>query len=92
MTFAADRHMKKRLKAAFRAAIKRLRKRIQTLSSNDPYRAVLLDYAQAIHATLVKGGVAPFDLGGIWVFEALDDLAASLIRCQKKGITSFCAA
>jgi len=84
LTFEADRNMKKRLKASFRLAIKRLRKQIENLQHTDPYRSVLLDYAEAIHATLLKGGVAPFDLGGIWVFEALDDLAASLNRCQKK--------
>lgn len=92
VTFEADRTMKKQLKASFRLAIKRLHKRIQALAASDPYRPILLDYAQAIQSTLVEGGVAPFDLGGVRVFEALDDLAASLLRCQKKGSMYFYAA
>ena len=81
--------MKKELKAAFRPTIKRLRKRIQGLSDQDPYRPILLDYAEAIHATLLTGGTAPFDLGGVWLFTALDDLSQSLHRCQKKAIMRF---
>lgn len=92
LTFAADRSMKKRLKAAFRQPIKRLRNRIQRLPLDNLYRPILLDYAEAIHATLLKGGVAPFDLGGVWVFEALNDLAASVSRCQKKGTINSCLA
>lgn len=92
LTFEADRTLKKQLKASFRQAIKRLHKRIQGLADNDPYRPVLLDYAQAIQSTLLEGGVAPFELGGIRVFEALDDLATSLLRCQKKGSMCFYAA
>ena len=90
LTFEADRKMKKELKASLRAAIKRLRKRIQGLSDQDPYRTVLLDYAEATHATLVTGGTAPFDLGGVWLYTALDDLSLSLHRCQKKAIMSSC--
>lgn len=91
MTFEADRTMKKQLKASFRLAIKRLHKRIRALADSDPYRPVLLDYAQAIASTLLEGGVAPFELGGVQVFEALEDLAASLLRCQKKGSMCFYA-
>jgi hypothetical protein len=43
-----------------------------------------LDYAQAIHSTLPEGGVAPFELGGVAIFAALEELAASLERRQKK--------
>ena len=89
VTFEADRKMKKELKASFRRTIKRLRKRIQSLSDQDPYRPVLLDYAEAIHATLLTGGTAPFDLGGVWLFTALEDLSLSLHRCQKKAIMPF---
>lgn len=91
LTFEADRAMKKELKAAFRQALPRLRKRIQALPAADPFRAVLLDYTAAVRSVLPAGGVAPFELGGIRVFEALADLEASVIRCQKKGITSCCA-
>jgi hypothetical protein len=86
LTFEADRKVKKHLKSAFRPIIKRLRRRIETLSLDDPARSVLLDYAEAIYSTLLTGGVAPFDLGGVAVFEALEAVAASLERCQKKAI------
>jgi DNA-binding transcriptional ArsR family regulator len=92
VTFEADRTLKKSLKAAFRQSLTRLRKRIRTLPENTPVRAVLLDYAIALQSTLLEGGLAPFELGGIKVFDALADLEASLLRCQKKGITSCCAA
>jgi len=92
LTFEADRAMKKELKASFRQALPRLRKRIQALPVADPFRAVLLDYTAAMRSVLPEGGLAPFELGGIRVFEALEDLGASVVRCQKKGITSCYAA
>jgi hypothetical protein len=88
VTFEADRALKKSLKAAFRNSLTRLRKRIRALPDQVPVRAVLLDYAAALQSTLLAGGVAPFELGGLQVFDALTDLEASLLRCQKKGITS----
>lgn len=91
LTFAADRAMKTDLKAAFRQRLARLHKRLQTWPADDLCRPILLDYAEAIHSTLLEGGVAPFELGGIKVFEALDSLAASLTRCQKKATMSCCA-
>jgi hypothetical protein len=91
LTFEADRAMKKELKASFRQALPRLRKRIQALPTDDPFQPVLLDYAAALRSVLPESGVAPFELGGLRVFEALEDLESSVIRCQKKGITSCCA-
>ena len=88
LTFEADRTMKKELKASFRQALPRLRKRIQALPAADPFRPVLLDYTAAIRSVLPEGGVAPFELGGIRVFDALEDLESSVIRCKKKRITS----
>ena len=90
LTFEADRAMKKDLKAAFRYSLARLRQRIQALSADDLFRPVLLDYADAMRSTLLEGGIAPFDLGGVQVFEALESLEASLSRCQKKAITCCC--
>ena len=83
--------MKQQLKASFRQALPRLRKRIQALPAADPFRPVLLDYTAALRAVLPEGGVAPFELGGIRVFDALTDLEASVLRCQKRGSTSGCA-
>lgn len=91
LTFEADRAMKKELKAAFRYALARLNKRIQAWSTDDPFRPILLDYAQALRSTLLEGGLAPFELGGIKVFEALESLESSLRRCQKKA-TTYCSA
>jgi hypothetical protein len=84
--------MKKQLKASFRQALPRLRQRIEALPTADPFRPVLWDYTAALQSVLPEGGVAPFELGGLRVFDALADLEASVLRCQKKGITSCCAA
>jgi hypothetical protein len=91
LTFEADRTMKKEIKASVRQALLRLRKRIQALHTADPFRPVLLDYVGAFRSILLEGGVAPFELGGLRVFDALEDLESSVIRCQKKAITSCCA-
>jgi hypothetical protein len=90
LTFEADRAMKKELKKAFRQSLARLRKRMQAVPEDDLFRVVLLEYASALRSTLLIGGVAPFDLGGLRVYEALENVEASLLRCQKKAITGFC--
>jgi len=86
LTFNADGNMKKRLKATYRQRLRRVEQRIERLPEPDPYRPVLADYADAMQATLLEGGVAPFELGGLRVFDDLTGLAGSLARCQKKGI------
>jgi hypothetical protein len=90
LTFQTDRNMKKRLKASFRQRLRRVERRIERLTEADPFRPVLADYADAVRATLLEGGVAPFQLGGVRVFDDLSALAASLSRCQEKGGTYFC--
>lgn len=92
LTFENDRNLKKRLKATFRQRLRRLEQRIERLPKTDPYRPVLADYANAMHSTLLEGGVAPFDLGGVQVFADLTALAASLARCREKGGTCCCIA
>jgi hypothetical protein len=86
LTFEADRATKKQLKACFRRSLPRLRKRVQILPPADPFRPVLWDYVQALRSLLLEGGVAPFELGGVTIFVALEALAASVSRCQKKAI------
>lgn len=86
LTFEADRNLKKRLKAAFRRQLTQIQKQIAKLEINDRYQPILRDYADAIQSTLVEGGLAPFDLGGLNVYAALDAVARSLSICQKKGI------
>jgi len=91
LTFEADRALKTELKAACRQSLARLRNRIPTLPENDSFRAVLWDYAAARRSTWLIGGVAPFELGGVQVFEARESLEASLTRCQKKPVMFCCA-
>ena len=85
LAFNADRSMKKDIKASFRERLRRVEKRIARLPETDPYRPVLTDYADAMRSTLLEGGVAPFELGGLRVFDDLTALVGSLARCQKKG-------
>ena len=92
LTFQADRNVKKCLKATFRQRLRRVERRIERLPDTDPYQPVLTDYADAMRSTLLEGGVAPFELGGVRVFDDLTALAASLARCQKKEGTCFCVA
>ena len=82
--------MKKRLKATYRQRLRRVEQRIERLPETDPYRPVLVDYADAIRCTLLVGGVAPFELGGVQIFDDLTGLAGSLARCQKKEIMYSC--
>ena len=89
LAFTADRSMKKDIKASFRERLKRVEKRIARLPETSLYRSVLTDYADAMHSTLLEGGVAPFGFGGLRVFDDLTTLADSLARCQKKGGMCF---
>jgi len=82
--FQTDRKLKKQLKATLRQRLATLQRRLTHLPEANPYRAVLVDYAEAIRAALLINGIAPFDFGGISLFAALDDLAKSLANCQKK--------
>jgi hypothetical protein len=88
-TFEADRTLKKRLKAILRHRMNLFDKRMARLPDSDPRRIVLADYADAIRASLLEGGVAPFELGGLRFYDALESLALSLTRCQKKGIINL---
>lgn len=92
LTFQADQTMKKQLKASFRSALRRVERRIAALPAADPFRPILADYAGALRATLLEGGVAPFELGGVHIFDDLTALAASLERCRQKGGLRTCCA
>lgn len=84
-TFQTDRKLKKQLKRALRQRLSTLQRRLSRLPETNPYRGVLVDYAEAIRTALLTNGIAPFDLGGLSLFAALVDLADSLAKCQKKG-------
>jgi hypothetical protein len=88
LTFEADRSMKTALKQRLRSALSSLKRSIAKLPVDDRWRAVLADYALAVQTTLLEGGVAPFALGGVRMFDDLSALAASLRRCQEKGGTA----
>jgi hypothetical protein len=88
--FEADRNLKKRLKSTVRRQLGRLERQIQHLPETDPYCPVLRDYIDAASSTLLEGGIAPFELGGVRIFEAMSDLAASLAQCQKKVTIVYC--
>jgi hypothetical protein len=88
-TFQTDRKLKKQLKATLRQRLITLQRRLSRLPEANPYRAVLVDYAEAIRTALLINGIAPFNLGGVSLFTALDNLANSLANCQKKGATRF---
>jgi hypothetical protein len=85
LTFEADRHMKTALKQRMRSPLGHLEASIGRLPADDRWRPILADYAAAIHSTLLEGGVAPFELGGVRIFDDLSALAASLQRCREKG-------
>ena len=48
--------MKKQLKASFRQALPRLRRRIEALPTADPFRPVLWDYTAALQQSCPKVG------------------------------------
>ena len=84
--FEADRAFKTALKKAIRAHSLRWRRKLQLLASDDPFRAVLSDYAEVVRIILRTEGRLPFELGGLQVCRELDELALSLSRCQKKSL------
>jgi hypothetical protein len=84
-TFEADRAMKTQLKKQLRGRLNRARQAIQDLPEADPYRPVLLKYVRHLRFTLLIGGLAPFELGGLRMVQQLTTLAASLGRAREKG-------
>jgi len=84
-TFLADRAIKTDLKQKVRSRLATARRAISRLPDHNPYRSVLLKYAQCIRFTLLEGGILPFDLGGIRMFDDLTAIEASLHRAQEKG-------
>jgi hypothetical protein len=85
LTFEADRSMKTALKQRVRSPLGHLEASIGKLPADDVWRPILADYALAMRTTLLEGGVAPFELGGVHVFDDLSALASSLQRCREKG-------
>lgn len=89
LTFEADRSMKTALKQRMRSPLGRLEASLSRLPADDCWRPILADYAAAIRSTLLEGGIAPFALGGVRLFDDLSALAASLQRCREKGGMAF---
>ncbi len=82
--YEVDQHLMVKIKHELRTKLYPVRRAIQALDEQDPYRRVLLDYAEALRSTLRVGGVAPFVLGGLRVLDDLRTITASLRRCEKK--------
>jgi hypothetical protein len=80
----ADQHWMVEIKQELRAKLRPVRLAIQAVDEQDPRRGILLDYAEALRSCLRVSSVAPFQLGGLRVVEALSAIATSLRRCQKK--------
>jgi hypothetical protein len=85
--YEVDHRQMVKIKQELRSKLRLTRRAIQELDESDPYRAVLLDYAEALRSSLRVNSVAPFNLGGLRVLDDLRAVAASLRRCQKKKIT-----
>jgi len=85
LIFERDRSLKTHLKSMLRKFLGRLERAIQRLPATDLQKAILADYALAIHTTLLMGGVAPFNLAGLQIMGSLNAISASLQRCQQKG-------
>lgn len=83
--YEADRTFKTGLKKAVRTHLLRFRRKLQALANDDPFRAVLVDYADVVRIILRTDGLLPFELGGLQVCAELDELAQALCRCQKKS-------
>ena len=88
-TFVADRAMKTDLKQKLRGRLATARRAILRLPNDSAHRPVLLKYARYIRFTLLEGGILPFDLGGLRMFDDLTALEASLLRAREKGGTGF---
>jgi len=57
---------------------------------SDPKLAVLIDYCEALRDILRADGISPFKLAGLKLYDELQQLEASLRRCQKRGNIHFC--
>ena len=84
--YEADQSLMVKIKRDLRSKLHPVRRVIQALDEHDPYRAVLLEYAEALRSSLRVSSVAPFHLGGLRVLDDLRAVATSLRRCQKKRI------
>lgn len=82
--YETDQSLMVKIKRELRTKLSPVRRTIQALDEQDPYRGILLDYAEALRSTLRVSGVAPFVLGGLRVLDDLRAIAASLRRCEKK--------
>lgn len=82
--YEADQNHMVKIKKELRSKLGPVRREIQDLDESNPYRTVLIDYAEAMRSILRVNGLAPFCLGGLRVLDNLRAVAASLRRCQKK--------
>jgi hypothetical protein len=87
--FETDRTLKTDLRRDIRAQLRPISRTLSQPAPDDPQRAVLADYAEALRDVLRADGVSPFDLAGLQLYDELARLEVSLRRCQKKGGIPF---
>lgn len=86
-TIDSDRALKTDLKIEVRG-IKPVEERVADRS--DPASQVVKAYATALRAELLEDGRPPFDLPGVKIYEALDQISQSLQRClAKRGLQNW---
>ena len=78
--------MNKKLMPKVRSIRKQIREQIEQVSEAEAEKLKILDeYALGIQTALTMKGKLPFDYAGIEAYKALDELATSLDRLEKKG-------
>ena len=82
-----QRQMRKSLQPKARSVRKQIKSQMEQVSKAEAEQLVILDnYALGVQAALNVNGKLPFDYAGIESLGALDDVAASLDRLEKRGI------
>lgn len=79
-------HMRKKLQPKMRSVRKQIHEQVEQASEAEAEQlAILDDYALGVQTALHLDGKLPFDYAGVAASEALDEVATSLERLEKKG-------
>ena len=78
--------MRKKLQPKIRSVRKQIHKHVEQVSEAEAEQLAILDeYALGVQTALNLEGKLPFDYAGVAAAEALDEVATSLERLEKKG-------
>ena len=78
--------MRKKLQPKIRSVRKQIHKQVEQASEAEAKQlAILDDYALGVQTALNLDGKLPFEYAGVAAAEALDEVATSLERLEKKG-------